>query len=98
VIRVVGFLLALGSCKLQVVDLGRGDAAIDSQIDAPASTCRCRIRACRAPSDCALIGGACGADFYCVGDFGSCTVDSQCQATVTSSVCTLGTASTVACP
>ena len=93
--RVVLLVLALAACKTEVVELGKVDAAVDAPADA--TTCRCRITPCRVPGDCAVIGGACGADFYCVGDFGACTLDSQCQATVTGSVCTQGTASTLAC-
>lgn len=97
--RTVLLLLAVGACKTEVVELGKVDAAVDAARDAPAdaTACRCRITPCRVPGDCAVIGGACGPDFYCVGDFGACTLDSQCQATVTGSVCTQGTASTLAC-
>jgi hypothetical protein len=89
---------ALLGCKTKVVELGIPDARVDAaKADAP-STCRCRITPCRVAGDCAAIGGACGADLFCVGDFGTCTNDSDCQATVSSSVCTQGTTSTTACP
>lgn len=84
----------LAACEHKVVDLG-----IDAVgMQAPdASLCRCRITQCRVPGDCALIGGACGADFFCVGDFGACSTAQQCQATVTNSVCTTATDTTAAC-
>jgi hypothetical protein len=90
-------LLALAACSTKVVDLGIPDAASDAPADA-SGTCRCRITPCRVAGDCALIGGACGADFYCVGDFGACHSNADCQATVTGSVCAQSSTSTAACP
>jgi hypothetical protein len=96
-IRVALVATLLAGCDAKVIELGRVDAAVDGSpaIDAP--VCRCRIMPCRVVGDCALIGGACGPDFYCVGDFGPCTSDLACQATVTGSVCTQGTASITPC-
>jgi len=98
VIRALALAAVLtAGCAAKVIELGgTPDAGIDARPDA-ASACRCRITPCRVSGDCALIGGACGPDFYCVGDFGACTADTDCQATVTSSVCTAGATSTVAC-
>ena len=90
-------VLGLCACSTKVVELGIPDAKRDAATDAD-SGCRCRITPCRVVGDCAVIGGACGSDFYCVGDFGPCTTDSQCQATVTGSVCTQGSDSTAPCP
>jgi hypothetical protein len=89
--------LALAACDAEIIDLGRNatDASVDAPVDAAA--CRCRIAPCRASSECAIIGGACGADFYCVGDFGPCSTDSDCRATVTDSVCTRGPTSVERC-
>jgi len=97
-IRAVVAALVLASCQAKVVELGRVDAGVDGPIlPIDASSCRCRIMPCRVVGDCAVIGGACGPDFYCVGDFGPCTGDLSCQATVTGSVCTKDTASTTPC-
>jgi hypothetical protein len=96
-IRAVLAVALVAGCDTRVVDIGAIDAAVDGSIAVDASTCRCRITMCRVAGDCALIGGACGPDFYCVGDFGSCSTDLGCQATVTSSVCTQGAASTTPC-
>jgi hypothetical protein len=100
-IRAVVLVFAFTGCKPRIVELGKADAATDATIDATAtidaSTCRCRITPCRVDGDCAVIGGACGADLYCVGDFGPCSLDAQCQATATASVCTRGAMSTVGC-
>jgi hypothetical protein len=101
VIRAALVTLLLGGCTAEIVDLGRGDAAVDAAvdvaIDAPTS-CRCRITPCRVAGDCALIGGACGPDSYCVGDFGPCAHDADCRATASASACTTGTTSTTPCP
>jgi hypothetical protein len=88
------------ACSPRVVELGTPDAAAprDAPVDAPVSTCRCRITPCRVSGDCALTGGVCGTDLYCVGDFGACTTSSQCQATFTASQCTQGTTSIAPCP
>jgi hypothetical protein len=91
------FALACTACSPRVVELGKPDAAHDAASDA-AATCRCRITPCRLASDCALTGGTCGADFYCTGDFGPCTTTAQCQATLATSRCTLGTTSVLSCP
>lgn len=96
-IRVALLAVLLAGCKTQIVELGKADAAVDATALVDASTCRCRIMPCRVIGDCAVIGGVCGPDFYCVGDFGPCSLDTQCQATATSSVCTQGTTSTLAC-
>ena len=90
-------LLALGACEATIVDLGR-EPGHDASTTKDASTCTCRITMCRVAGDCSLIGGACGPDFYCVGDFGSCSTATQCQATVTSSACTVSATSTTPCP
>jgi hypothetical protein len=89
--------LALFACGTKQVELGVPDASVDAMHDA-ASSCRCRIMACRVAGDCARIGGACGADGYCVGDFGSCLTNADCQTIVTNSVCTQSAASTTPCP
>ena len=94
-VGVVGLASLLLGCHARTVDLGR-----DAMTDGPAidgSTCRCRITPCRGTPDCALIGGACGPDQFCVGDFGSCTTDSICQQQATDSVCTKATDSTTSC-
>ncbi len=94
--RAVLIALAFTGCKTRIVELGKADAAIDATpIDA--STCRCRITPCRVASDCTAIGGACGPDLYCVGDFGPCSLDTQCQTTAAMSVCTQSTTSTAGC-
>jgi hypothetical protein len=74
--------LACVACDAVVVDLGRAgaDAAPDASTTPDATPCRCRIMDCRDAGDCTDIGGACGTDFYCVGDLGACTPDAQCQA------------------
>jgi hypothetical protein len=91
--------LALMACSPRVVELGKVDAAVDARIDAPTPpACRCRITPCRVAGDCAATGGTCGADFYCIGDFGPCTTTAQCMTTVTTSVCTLSATSTTPCP
>jgi hypothetical protein len=92
----LAIVVVLGACDTRVIDLGR-DASHDGAMQ-DASTCRCRLTPCRVTGDCSLIGGACGPDFYCVGDFGACATTAQCQATATDSVCTLGTTSTTPCP
>jgi hypothetical protein len=103
VIAVVAAALAfttLTACDAVVVDLGRqgADAASDGPpAGADATTCRCRITECRDAEDCLEIGGECGADFYCVGDFGACTTDAQCRSTVASSFCAAGPTSILAC-
>ncbi len=87
--------LALGACRDRTVELG-----VDAQgviVTADASLCRCRITPCRTAGDGALIGGACGPDFYCVGDFGACSTTSMCQATATASVCVASATSTAVC-
>ncbi len=94
---VVVFAFAIAACETRVVDLG-----IDAPIDTPpstidAATCRCRINRCRTADDCVLIGGACGPDFYCVGDFGACTTDAECQMRAIDSVCVTAADSTTAC-
>lgn len=89
--------LALAGCQAKIVDLGR-DGAVDSVMFQDAAGCVCRITPCRVTGDCSLIGGVCGADLYCVGSFGSCTSDAECQATATGSVCTQSASSTAACP
>jgi hypothetical protein len=93
----LGLALALAGCATKAVELGIPDAKGDAAADA-ASTCRCRIAPCRSAGDCALTGGTCGADLYCVGDFGACNTNAQCQQTVASSVCTQSTTSTAPCP
>jgi hypothetical protein len=96
-IRMLALVLVIASCETKIIDLGI-DGAVDGVIvPVDASTCACRITPCRAAADCALIGGACGPDFYCVGSFGSCSTDSQCQATSASSVCTKAADSIVGC-
>ena len=92
------FAFTLIGCSTRVIDLGR-DATVDTKAPMPdATSCRCRITSCRVAADCAMIGGACGPDFYCVGDFGPCTTDTQCQATNPNGLCTKTTDSTTPCP
>ena len=101
----IAIVLAGAGCQTKVVDLGRVDAPIDTPVDArrdatlvvDATSCRCRITPCRVSGDCALVGGVCGTDNYCVGDFGPCTSNAECQATATGSVCTTSTSSTASC-
>jgi hypothetical protein len=98
-IRAATIVALLAGCSPKVVELGTPDAPPDtSASDDSGSSCRCRITPCRVPGDCALIGGACGPDFFCVGDFGACTTTTQCQTTVTDSKCTVSATSTVVCP
>jgi hypothetical protein len=91
--------LACFACDAVVVDLGRAgaDAAPDASTTPDATPCRCRIMDCRDAGDCTQIGGPCGTDFYCVGDFGACTTDAQCQATVPNSFCAASPTSVLAC-
>jgi hypothetical protein len=98
-IAALAAVLACAACDAVVVDLGRAgaDAAPDASTGDDASPCRCRITPCRDAGDCTQIGGACGTDFYCVGDFGACTTDAQCQATVADSFCAAGPTSVLAC-
>ncbi len=98
-IRSLVVLAALAGCDESVVELG-----IDAPTDSPAgprdapSTCRCRILMCRVPADCAAIGGACGGDQRCVGDFGACTTNAQCvMMGPAGSVCTMSSTSTTPC-
>jgi hypothetical protein len=88
-------VLAAAGCPAKVIELG---PPLDAAIDAPASTCACRITPCRTAGDCTLTGGTCGADFYCTGDFGPCQTTATCQATISSGVCTASPTSTMTCP
>jgi hypothetical protein len=91
-------VVLLAGCEEKIVDLG-----IDAPIDAPSedaetTTCRCRIPRCASAADCALTGGVCGPDLFCVGDFGACSVDGDCRATgPATAICAQSTTSTVAC-
>jgi hypothetical protein len=97
ILQTLALALAVAACSTKQVELGIADARIDAPTDA-ASTCRCRISPCRTAGDCALVGGTCGADLYCTGDFGACLTNADCQRTVTASMCTQGTTSTAPCP
>ena len=90
-------IVLFAACTPRTIELGHVDAAADT-VHSDASTCRCRITPCRVPGDCALVGGVCGADMFCVGDFGACTTSAQCQATATDSICTASATSTALCP
>ena len=98
-IAALAAMLACAACDAVVVDLGRSgaDAAPDATTGDDASPCRCRIMDCRDMGDCTQIGGACGTDFYCVGDFLGCTSDAQCQTIVPNSFCAASTTSVLAC-
>jgi hypothetical protein len=96
--RACWLALVATACSPRVVELGVPDAAHDAPADMAAPSCRCRIAPCRFVSDCAPTGGTCGPDFYCTGDFGSCTTNAQCQAQVATSQCTQGTTSVLPCP
>lgn len=91
-------VVLLAGCEEKIVDLG-----IDAPIDAPSedaetATCRCRIPRCSSAADCALTGGVCGPDLYCVGDFGACTTDAECHAIgPAGSLCVESATSTVPC-
>jgi hypothetical protein len=89
---------ALVACKTHVIDLGRPDAAVDAHVIG----CACRLPCNATTSDeCALLGTGtvCGADHFCVGSFGTCTIatatpcggsaapTSVCRDVVSASVC-----------
>ena len=90
--------LACVACDAVVVDLGRtgADAAPDSSPTPDSNLCVCRVMDCRDAGDCTMTGGACGTDFYCVGNFGACTSDAQCTADP-NGFCAAGPTSVLAC-
>lgn len=95
IVVITALALALVACRDRTVELGIDAQSVTLPTDA--SSCRCRITPCRTAGDCALIGGACGPDFYCVGDFGACSTTTMCQATATASVCVASATSTSVC-